>query len=100
MLPSYSEGIPRTVMEAFAAGVPVIGSDIAGIRVLIEPQRTGMLVAPGDPSAIARALKDLAANPNMARRFGLAARDCINTRFSARRVASDYASEYRLLAPR
>jgi len=100
VLPSYSEGIPRTVMEAFAAGVPVIGSDIAGIRVLIEPQRTGMLVAPGDPSAIARALKDLAANPNMARRFGLAARDCITTRFSARRVASDYASEYRLLAPR
>ena len=100
VLPSYAEGIPRTVMEAFAAGVPVIGSDIPGIRVLINPYRSGILVAPGDAAAIERALSDLASNPDMARQFAVVARDRIDEGFSARRVAADYTAEYRLVAAR
>jgi glycosyltransferase involved in cell wall biosynthesis len=98
VLPSYSEGIPRTIMEAFAAGVPVIGSDIPGVRVLIEHMQTGLLVPPGDHEALARAIMDLAANPELCRRLALSARDRVSERFSARRVAAEYTAEYRAVA--
>ncbi|MEO8628133.1 MAG: glycosyltransferase [Betaproteobacteria bacterium] len=100
VLPSYVEGIPRVVMEAFAAGVPVIGTDIPGTRTLIDSMHTGITVPTGDPVAIARAITTLAADPQMARRFALAARNRIEQRFSARRVAEDYTLEYQVVTGR
>jgi glycosyltransferase involved in cell wall biosynthesis len=97
VLPSYVEGIPRVVMEAFAAGVPVIASDIPGTRELIRHMETGLLVTPGEPQQIAAALETLAAKPELARRLAHAARDRIEQDFSARRVAEDYTAEYRVL---
>jgi glycosyltransferase involved in cell wall biosynthesis len=97
VLPSFVEGIPRIVMEAFAAGVPVIGSDIPGTRLLIDSRETGLLVEPGNPRSIAQALDEIAKNPDLAKRLAHAARDRIEQDFSARRVATHYTAEYRSL---
>jgi glycosyltransferase involved in cell wall biosynthesis len=100
VLPSYVEGIPRIVMEAFAAGVPVIASDIPGTRELVEHMRTGLLVTPGEPQQISAALATIAKKPDLGRSLACAARDRIEQEFSARRVAEDYTAEYRALVAR
>lgn len=60
---SYREGLPRAIMEAMAAGKPVIGTNIRGIRDLIEHESTGMLVPVNDISATAKALLHLRDHP-------------------------------------
>lgn len=97
ILPSYSEGIPRVIMEAFAAGVPVIGTDIPGIRQLIVPGETGLLVPTGNPSAIARCLERVELNPGDSRRMALNARMLIKQRHSSREQARLFAEEYKSL---
>lgn len=56
VLPSFVEGIPVSAMEAMAIGVPVIATNIAGTSELIEDRKTGLLVRPSDPDAIADAV--------------------------------------------
>jgi glycosyltransferase involved in cell wall biosynthesis len=97
VLPSYSEGISRVVMESFAAGVPVIGSDIPGMRVLVEQGRSGLLVPAGDVNAFASALGEVASRPDFGFQMALEARRRIDTHFSAARVAEQYTEEYRRL---
>jgi glycosyltransferase involved in cell wall biosynthesis len=58
-LPSLWEGLPIALLEAMAAGIPVVGSDVAGINEVIENNRSGLLVPPGDASAMARAISEL-----------------------------------------
>jgi glycosyltransferase involved in cell wall biosynthesis len=98
VLPSYAEGIPRIVMECFAAGVPVIASDIPGIRTLIDAGSTGLLVPVRDTLALASALCVLASDRALGPRLALAARQLIESQFSAERLAAQYTEEYQWLA--
>ena len=70
-LPSFSEGLPVVLLEAMAAGVPVVASRIAGIPELIEDGRSGLLVPPGRADLLADALRSLLVDPR--RRADLAA---------------------------
>ncbi len=56
VLPSFSEGLPRVAMEAFARGRGVVGARAGGIPDIVEDGRSGLLVPPGDPAALADAL--------------------------------------------
>lgn len=76
-LVSYREGLPRAVMEAMAAGKPVIGTRIRGIRDLIADAATGWLVPVGDAGATADALRRLRDDPAHARAMGEAGRERI-----------------------
>jgi glycosyltransferase involved in cell wall biosynthesis len=73
-LPSFEEGMPNVVLEAMAAGLPTIASDVYGMRDLVEAGQTGCLVAAGDARGIARALERLAVEPELVRRMGERAR--------------------------
>jgi glycosyltransferase involved in cell wall biosynthesis len=68
------EGIPVALMEAMSCGLPVVASGVSGIPELVEPERTGLLVPPGDPWALADALERLAKDPPLRRRLGATAR--------------------------
>jgi glycosyltransferase involved in cell wall biosynthesis len=99
-LPSYSEGIPRVVMEAFAAGVPVVGTDIPGLRELVTSGDNGRLVPVGDPAALAAAIAAVLANPALGVRFAGRARDVLERSYSPERLCAELCEEYRRLAPK
>ena len=77
-----NEGLPRSVLEAMAAGRVVVATDIAGVREQIEHERTGLLVPPGDAVAISEALARVAADAGFRRAAGGAAREVARARFS------------------
>jgi colanic acid/amylovoran biosynthesis glycosyltransferase len=80
-----SEGLPTVIFEAMAEAVPVVGSRHAGIAEAVEHGRTGLLVAEGDPPALADALASLIDRPELRRRLGTAARAVAAERFNALR---------------
>ena len=73
-LPSFSEGLPVSIMEAMAAGVPVVASWIAGIPELAQSEVTALTVPPGRADALADALSRLITDRELAARLALAAR--------------------------
>jgi glycosyltransferase involved in cell wall biosynthesis len=70
VLPSLNEGMGRVVVEAMAAGKPVIASRVGGIPDLVENEKTGLLVPPADEDALAAAIVRLIKNPQDARKMG------------------------------
>lgn len=79
--PSLNEGMGRALIEAMAAGRPVIASRVGGIPALIEDRRTGRLVPPADPAALAEALAELLRRPDWAKELGAAAAASIGPQF-------------------
>jgi len=78
VLPSYTEGLPNAILEGMASGMAVIASPVGGIPTLIEPSANGLLVPPGDVSALAAAMKRLALSPKLVREIG--ARNAVKVR--------------------
>lgn len=94
-LPSRHEVAPMAVIEAMAAGIPVIASSVGGLPWLVEEGRTGRLAPPGQPEAWADALTELLIQPDVARRMGDAGRAAARHRFDPARVAGQYLDAYR-----
>ncbi len=96
ILPSFAEGLPMVVMEAMATARPVITTCIAGIPELVQPGRTGWLVAAGDVQALADAVMDMAAMaPDTLAAMGLAGRDRVLQRHDADTEAGKLAGHFR-----
>lgn len=74
VLPSFAEGIPVVLMEAMAAGLPVVTTRIAGINELVEDGVSGYLVPPGDMTSLAEAIKNLLKDEQLRTIFGKAGR--------------------------
>ena len=84
VLPSLWEGMPLALLEAMAAGLPVVGTRVAGIEEAIEDRRTGLLVPPKDAPAIARAILELARDRALRARLSANAAAEIRRRTPAR----------------
>lgn len=78
VLVSLREGLPRSVMEAMATGIPVVVSDIRGCRDLVEDKVSGFLIKPGDSGSLKAALAELIADQRLREEMGAAARQKIN----------------------
>jgi colanic acid/amylovoran biosynthesis glycosyltransferase len=82
------EGIPVSLMEGMACGLPAVASRISGIPELVDEGENGYLVPPGDPEALAGALGRLAANPELRGRMGRAAREKVLDAYDLTRNAA------------
>jgi glycosyltransferase involved in cell wall biosynthesis len=93
-LPSLEEGFPVAALEAMAAGLPVVASAVGGIPELIEDGRTGWLVPPQDPEALAGRLRQLLRDPEAQEVMGIAAHARVRECFSAEHMAAEIANIY------
>ncbi|MFQ5458498.1 MAG: glycosyltransferase [Myxococcota bacterium] len=101
VLPSRYEGFPNVMLEAMAAGLPIVAARVSGTEDAIESGRNGLLVPPGDPAALCEALLTLATNPDMARALGREARKTAEGRYNIKAVAEATRAFYgRLLSRR
>jgi glycosyltransferase involved in cell wall biosynthesis len=97
VLPSLAEGMSNSLLEAMATGLPCLASAIGGNSDLIEPNRTGLLVDPDNPTAWGRALIELLDDPPRARALGTAARTRIEREFALPVIIARYVDLYRRL---
>jgi glycosyltransferase involved in cell wall biosynthesis len=100
VLASQNEGNPLSVMEAMAAGLPVVATAVGGIRELVANQQTGLLVTPGHDAGLAAAMLLLLQNLEMRRGMAVAAAQHAMRTFSAARMAQEYARLYERVAAR
>ncbi len=96
-LPSYSEGLPMSVLEAMAAGVPVIASRVGAIPQLIESERDGLLVHPGAPAKLAEAIVRVLEHPAWAQELSRSAQQRVMREYSSESMARRYQPLYESL---
>ena len=94
VLPSRSEAFPNAVLEAMAAGLPIVASAVGGIVELVDDHRTGLLVPPDDPISLARSVCRLMDDPVFAERLGEAARAEAQARYSFERMVEAFEFIY------
>ena len=86
VLPSYREGMPRTVLEAMASGRAIVTTDVPGCRETVAPGENGMLVPPRDAIALAGAMQHFLENPGLADTMGRRSREIAERRFDVHRI--------------
>jgi len=84
--PCYDATLPMSLIEAMAAGVPVVAAAVGGIPELVADAVNGFLVAPGDNASLARALRRLLVDRALAAGIGAAARESVRVRHAADRA--------------
>jgi sugar transferase (PEP-CTERM/EpsH1 system associated) len=100
VLSSIAEGMPVTLMEAMASGLPIVATEVGGVASVVEHGVTGTLVPAGDPRALAEALGGYMADEALRRRHGDAGRVRVTADFSLSAMLSAYTALYdNLLGP-
>lgn len=100
VLPSYREGLPKTLIEAAACGRAVVTTDTPGCRDAIVPGETGLLVPPRDAPALADAIQSLLENPERRRQMGAAGRRLAEREFGIEKVVDAHLAIYNELLAR
>ena len=90
-LSSDFEAVPITLLEAMAAGRPIIATSVGGVGEIVAPSETGLLVPPSDPRAFAEAILELAAEPERRRAMGEKARARFEREFGVELMVERYA---------
>lgn len=93
-LTSIAEGMPVTLLEAMATGLPVVSTAVGGIPELVVEGATGKLVPARDPAALAQALAGYASDPALAYQHGLAGRERIKEKYSIATMILSYTELY------
>lgn len=95
MLPTWEDNCPMVVLEAQAAGIPVIASNVGGVPDLVENEVTGILTDPSRPETMPKALARLLDNPKLASRLTEEGRRQAKARFHPRAIAERHLQIYR-----
>jgi glycosyltransferase involved in cell wall biosynthesis len=94
VLPSAAEACPIALLQAMAAGLPVVASRVGGVPDIVRDGADGLLVDPRDPTALAAALRRLAGDPALRARIGASARRRVADRYTLERCVHDLLDVY------
>ena len=94
----FRETLPVSILEGMASGLAAVATDVGSVRDLVLDGETGRLVPPGDPGAIAGAIRALALDPARRAAYGLGARARAVEHFSLERMVAAYADLFEHLA--
>jgi glycosyltransferase involved in cell wall biosynthesis len=94
VLPSLWEGLPLSLLEAMARARPVVATRVGGVPEVMEDRVHGLVVSPGDPTALAAALEELHQKPDLGRRMGLAAAERVRAEYTWGRVVEAFETVY------
>jgi glycosyltransferase involved in cell wall biosynthesis len=100
VLSSHSEGLPLSILEAMAAGLPVVASNVGGVSEVVVDGDTGLLVPPGDAQSLAAAIERLLEDPPLCRRLGEAGRIRVAEHFDLAAVQQAHLDLYRRVLAR
>lgn len=95
ILPSFAEGVPVSLMEAMATGLPVVTTQIAGISELVKDGESGYLVMPSNAEQIAQKILHLYAEPQIRQSFGKAGRQFVEQEFSLTKEAHWFSDVFK-----
>jgi glycosyltransferase involved in cell wall biosynthesis len=98
--PSYREGMPMTILEAMASGVPVVATRVGAAADVIDDRRTGLLVDAGDVPGLVDAVRWLLADDGRRQAMGRTAVAAVQERFTVEAMARGYAEQYRQVMQR
>lgn len=98
VLPSFNEGISNTILEAMAAGIPVVATDVGGNPELVTDGKTGALLPPQQPQHMAAVLLQYACNPSLRQSYGVCGRAKVMEQFSIQRMIHAYEAVYKRAA--
>ena len=96
-LPSYREGLPKSLLEAMASGLPCVTTDVQGCREAVRDGDNGLLVPAYDPQALAAALRSLLEQPALRARMGRRGRERINAEFASSLIIEQTLTLYRTM---
>lgn len=100
VLPSYREGLPKSLLEAAACGLPLVATDVPGCREICRDEETGLLVPPRSIAPLANALKRLAEDSDLRDRLGKTARRVALEEFSTPRIQKETIALYEAMVNR
>lgn len=98
VLPSYREGLPKSLIEAAACGLALIATDVPGCRHVVEHEVNGLLIPPRDAQSLRSAIASLQDTPGLARRLGEAARLRAESEFAEPLILTETIGIYRQAA--
>lgn len=93
--PSYSEGLPTTVLEAAASGAAIIATDVGGTREIIDDGISGLVIPPKKPEILRDALLRLINDPQLRRKIGTSAKEQVQKKFDWELVTQQYHSLFK-----
>lgn len=96
-LPSYREGLPKVLLEAAAAGRPIVTTDVPGCREVVRDGDNGLLVPARDSASLAMALRELIGNPGLRVRMGRRGRKIVEQEFSLEKIVGQTLETYTTL---
>lgn len=97
ILPSYREGLPKALLEAASAGLPIIATNVPGCREIVREGVNGFLIPPRDPLALVAALKIMLHDPKRRESMGRESRQLVEAFFSEEKINGEILNVYRSL---
>ncbi len=93
-LPSFAEGFPMAVLDAWAYGLPVVATPVGGLPEIVEDGRDALIFEPGDTDALAKKLENLMADEDLRKKIALASKNFAKTTFNIKTIGAELGKIY------